>query len=78
MQKRLGIYLALLLSGCSADTVPDEEFEAPTLNFPLLGNVPDRPILPNQNNLYKQERNLKIERDQAIQKQDGIIKSIKQ
>lgn len=77
MQKKLGICLALLLSGCSTDTVPDEEFEGPTLNFPLLGNVPDRPNLPEPEGITHHENNLRKERDQALQKQEGIIRSIK-
>lgn len=77
MQKKIGICIAFLLTGCSTDSVPDEEFEAPTLDFPLLGNVPDRPPLPEPETFARQQKRLKSEHDQAIKQQDGIIKSIK-
>lgn len=77
MQKKAGICIAFLLSACTTESVPDEEFEAPTTNFPLLGNVPDRPALPPSEDRTRQQRRLQSEHDQAIEKQDEIIKSTK-
>jgi hypothetical protein len=73
----VGICTVFLLSACTTDPVPDEEFEAPTGNFPLLGNVPDRPIFPLSEDATRQYQRLQREHDQATEKQSDIIKSIK-
>jgi|GEM_PF-2507811 len=66
------IWLLLLLSACTTDSAPDEDFEAPTLNFPLLGNVPDRPLIPKDKDIQYQKKQLQIERDQALKNARNI------
>lgn len=77
MYKRLGICIFLTLCGCTTDPTPDEEFEGPAGNFPLLGTVPDRPILPAQEEFTTQQKRLQQEHDQAAIKQAEILKSTK-
>lgn len=77
MYKKLGMCAALLLCACTTDSVPDEEFEGPTGNFPLLGTVPDRPKLPLTDDIIRQEKRLKHEHDQATQKQNDVLNSTK-
>ena len=77
MQKYFPIFIGLLLSACTTDPVPDEEFEAPTLNFPLLGNVPDRPSLPSPKTLKRQQNRLKSDHNLAFEKQKDILNSLK-
>ena len=36
----------LVCAACTTNPVPEEEFEGPEGNFPLLADVPDRPTLP--------------------------------
>ncbi|MCE3230703.1 MAG: hypothetical protein K0R76_657 [Alphaproteobacteria bacterium] len=73
----VGLCTVFVLFGCTTDPVPDEEFEAPTGNFPLLGNVPDRPSFPLLEDTTRQHKRLQREHDQATEKQSAIIKSIK-
>jgi hypothetical protein len=68
---------AFLLSACTTDPLPEEEYEAPTGNFPLLGTVPDRPTLPSSEDITQQQKRLQGEHDQATKKQVEILKSTK-
>ncbi|MBX9805447.1 MAG: hypothetical protein K2Y18_06825 [Alphaproteobacteria bacterium] len=77
MQKRFGIVIAFFLSACTTNPIPEENFEAPTLKFPLLGNVPDRPVLPTPETLSRQQRQLKTDHDIAVEKQEAILKAKK-
>jgi hypothetical protein len=77
MYKKFGLCIAFLLMGCTTETHPEEDFEGPTGQFPLLGTVPDRPALPSSDELTNQEKQLKYERDQATEKQLTVLKSIK-
>jgi hypothetical protein len=77
MYKRLGTCIFLILCGCTTDPTPDEDFEGPTGNFPLLGTVPDRPVLPTQEELKSQQTRLQQEHDQATLKQAEILKANK-
>jgi hypothetical protein len=76
MYKKLGICAAFLLTSCTTDTLPEEEFEGPTGNFPLLGTVPDRPVLPLADDLKIQQTRLQQEHDQATKKQTDILKLV--
>ena len=38
------------------------------MNFPLLGNVPDRPNLPDPEAVTSKQKHLKADHDQAIEK----------
>ena len=76
MYKKFGMCAVFFLSACTTDPIPEEEFEGPTGHFPLLGNVPDRPDLPEPKTLIRQQKHLQKEHDQATQKQDAVIKSI--
>lgn len=76
MVKKPLVWIVFLLCGCTTDPVPDEDFEAPTLDFPLLGNVPDRPTLPEPKSFIKRQKRLQTEHDQAT-KEAEIIKSTK-
>jgi hypothetical protein len=69
--------LSCFLCACSTDAVPDEEFEAPTLNFPLLGTVPERPLFPPSEKASHQKKRLQQERDQAAEKRHEIMGSLK-
>lgn len=75
MYKKFGLGIAFLICGCTTDPQPEEEFEGLTGNFPLLGTVPDRPALPSSDELTRQERRLKQERDDAIAMQANVLKS---
>lgn len=77
MVKKSTLWIPLLLSACTTDPVPDEDFEGPTSNFPLLGNVPDRPTFPETKTLNSQRNRLQVERHQATEKQAEVVKSIK-
>lgn len=68
--------VSFLLSACTTDSVPDEEFEAPTGNFPLLGTVPDRLAFQPQQDIACRQDRLQRERDETIQKQAKIVRSI--
>lgn len=67
------LWIAFLLCGCTTDPVSDEEFEGPTTNFPLLGNVPDRPTLPEAGSFANQQKRLKAEQNEATKKKTDII-----
>jgi len=67
--------LALLLSACTSDHVPDEDFEAPTSNFPLLGSVPDRPLFPESKIIEQQKSHLKRECLEASQEAEALTKT---
>ena len=67
-------WIVFLLCACTTDPVPDEEFEMPTFDFPLLGNVPDRPALPEPKSFIKRQKRLQAEHDQATKKEAEIIK----
>ncbi len=73
----MSLCAAFLLAACTTDSGPEEAFEGATSNFPLLGDVPDRPVLPSSRDISHQQRHLQIERDQATEKQGEIIKSVK-
>jgi hypothetical protein len=78
MYKIFRVSGALLLAACTTDSVPDEEFEGPTGDFPLLGTVPGRHALPPPSeDIKRQKERLQREHDQATQKQAEIIKSTK-
>ena len=77
MYKSLGICIFLTLCGCTTDPIPEEEFEGPAGNFPLLGTVPYRPILPAKEEFISQKIRLQQEHDQATLKQAEILKSKK-
>jgi hypothetical protein len=77
MYKKLSASFALLLCACTTDSLPDEEFEGPTTDFPLLGTVPNRPLLPDNKVLTTQENLLKKEHEEATHRHDDFIKSIK-
>jgi hypothetical protein len=66
-----------LLSACTTDSVPDEEFEMPTGNFPLLNSVPDRSSFGPSEDIGSQQKRLQWEHDQAVKKQADVIKSVK-
>jgi hypothetical protein len=56
MVRKINLWPALLLSFCTTDPLPDEDYEAPTIGqFPLLGTVPDRPSFPEAS-LYQDQR----------------------
>lgn len=59
------IAVGLLLSACTTDPVEDESFEGPTRDFPLLGNVPERPKLPNPHEIAKERDHLQADHDEA-------------
>ena len=77
MYKILVISSCFLLSACTTDPVPEEEFEGPTSDFPLLGTVPDRPVLPKKEALARQQHHLQTEHDDAEKKQADLLKSLK-
>ena len=77
MYKILVISSCFLVSACTTDPIPEEEFEGPTSNFPLLGTVPDRPVLPEKETLIRQQNRLQTEHDEAEKKQDDLLKSLK-
>jgi len=81
VQKRsflLIIYICagFLLLGCTTDPVPDEAFEVPAGNFPLLGTVPDRPPFQSLADTVRQQRRLQHDHHEAREKQADIIQSI--
>jgi hypothetical protein len=83
MQRKSETYVLLLialclLNACSSDSVRDEKFEAPTLDFPLLGDIPTRPKLPDPCILAKQQQSLQSDHDQAIVKEAEVIKSMRE
>ena len=67
------LWIAFLLCACTTDPVSDEEFEGPTTNFPLLGNVPDRPTLPEAGSFANQQKRLKAEQNEATKKKTDVI-----
>lgn len=71
------ICVGFFLSACTTDSVPEEEFEVPTGNFPLLSNVPDRSSFESSEDMSCQQKHLQWEHDQAVKKQADVIKSIK-
>ena len=77
MYKILLMSSCFLLTACTTDPVPDEEFEGPTSNFPLLSTVPDRPVLPSKETLAHQQTLLQTEHDDAQKKQSDLLKSLK-
>ena len=68
---------SFFLSACTTDPVQDEEFEAPTGKFPLLGNVPDPPVFETPKSMDNQQKRLQQEHDEAIHKQAEVMESIK-
>lgn len=78
MVKKPIFWIVFLLCSCTTDPVPDEDFEGPTTNFPLLGNVPDRPTLPEPNSFFSHQKRLQSEHDEAGKKEAEIIKLTKQ
>ncbi len=68
--------LIWILAACTTDPVPDEDFEIPTTNFPLLGNVPDRPVLPPPEETARQKKRLQQEHDQATEERQEVVKSL--
>jgi hypothetical protein len=73
----LSLCSIFLLSACTTDSVPDEEFEMPTGNFPLLSSVPDRSSFGLSDDIGCQQKRLQWEHDQAMKKQVDVIESIK-
>ncbi|MGV8949066.1 MAG: hypothetical protein ACOH2E_06880 [Candidatus Paracaedibacter sp.] len=77
MVKNPLLWIVLLLCACTTDPVSDEEFEMPTFDFPLLGNVPDHPTLPEPQSFIERQKRLQTEHDQATKKEAEIIKLTK-
>jgi hypothetical protein len=77
MVKNPFLWIVFLLCACTTDPVSDEEFEGPTANFPLLGNVPDRPTLPEAESFANQQKILQDEQDEAAKKKAGVLKLTK-
>lgn len=77
MVKNPLLCIAFLLCACTTDPVPEEEFEGPTTDFPLLGHVPDRPVLPEPASFTNPQKQLQSERDEATRKEAEIIKLTK-
>jgi hypothetical protein len=82
MQRKSEVYTLLtiglcFLNACSSDSIPDEKFEAPTLDFPLLGDIPTRPQLPDPCVLAKQQQRLQADHDQAVVREAEVIKSVR-
>jgi hypothetical protein len=82
MQRKFEMYILLaafcfLLEACTSDSTPEEKFEAPTLDFPLLGTIPERPQLPDPCVLTKQQQRLQADHDQAVKREAEVIKSVK-
>ncbi len=69
--------MSFLLSACTTNAIPEEEFEAPNINFPILNTVPDRPSFPDSRTLIQDQKRLQSEHDEATQKQAEVIKSQK-
>lgn len=74
MVKNSLLWIAFLLCACTTDPVPEEEFEGPTTDFPLLGHVPGRPALPEPASFTNQQKRLQSEHDEATRKEAEIIK----
>lgn len=68
--------LSCFLWACTTDLLPDEEFEAPTSTFPLLGHVPDRPSFPDPEAISHKKKHLQQEHDQATEKRKDVVNSI--
>jgi len=78
MVKKLSLSsVFFFLCACTTDPIPEEEFEGPTANFPLLGHVPDRPPLPEPASFTNHQKRLQSERDKATKEEADIIKLTK-
>ncbi len=77
MVKKPFLWIVFLLCACTTDPIPDEEFEGPTTNFPLLGHVPDRPPFPDLDSFTNPQKRLQSEHDEATKKEAEVIKLTK-
>jgi hypothetical protein len=83
MLKKSKNYILVAIAGgcfsaCSPDSVEDEKFEAPTLDFPLLGDIPKRPQLPDPSMVSAQQQRLQADHDQTIVKEAEVLKSVRE
>ncbi len=72
MVKKEIFLILLVLSACTTDSTPDEDFEAPTSDFPFLGTVPDRPSFPQINTLNRQKERLQTEHNEATEQAKAL------
>ena len=65
-----------LLCACTTDPVPDENFELPTMSYPLLGHVPDRPRFESSACFIHRQKRLQHEHDEAVKERGKVVESL--
>lgn len=72
---KLIIFSFLFVSGCSQQH-EDEKFELIFTDFPRLGDVPNRPVLPNMEQINGDQKKLDQDQKEANKRKQEIFDSL--